>query len=71
VNSLKQHFHTDWAAMTLADWVGAIVTIVVFLVMVGLYVFVFLPSNRDKLEAQRYIPFEEDKFKDKFKDKQQ
>jgi len=39
-------------------------TLVVFVVMVALYIFVFLPSNKDKLEAQRYIPLEEDRYND-------
>jgi cytochrome c oxidase cbb3-type subunit 4 len=60
VNTLQQHFHTEWASMTLPDWIGVIVTVAVFLVMVGLYVFVFLPSNKEKLEAHRYMPLEED-----------
>ena len=65
MNSLKQHFLTDWAAMTLQDWIGVIVTVVVFVMMIGLYVFVFLPSNKGKLEAQRYIPLEDDHYTDK------
>ena len=65
MNSLKQHFLTDWAAMTLQDWIGVIVTVVVFVMMIGLYVFVFLPSNKEKLEAQRYIPLEDDHYTDK------
>jgi cytochrome c oxidase cbb3-type subunit 4 len=64
LDSLKQHFHTEWAAMTLPDWIGVIMTVLVFLIMIGLYVFVFLPSNKDKLEAQRYIPLEEDQYPD-------
>lgn len=60
IDNLKQHFHTEWAAMTLQDWIGVVMTVVVFLVMVALYIFVFMPSNKDKLEAHRYIPLEED-----------
>lgn len=60
MNSLQEHFFTDWAAMTLQDWLGLIVTIVVFLLMIALYIYVFLPSNKEKLEAQRHIPLDED-----------
>lgn len=53
-------FSTDWEAMTLTDWVGTIITVVVFLLMILAYFQVFRPKNRDSLEARRYIPFEED-----------
>ena len=61
MNSLMDYFHTDWEAMTATDWVGMIITVVVFLLMVGLYVYVLRPKNREKLESKRFIPFEEDK----------
>jgi len=60
VNSLKEYFHTDWAAMTLHDWLGMGITIIVFFVMVGLYVYVFHPANKERLEAHRYIPLDDD-----------
>ncbi len=60
MNSLTEYFHTDWEAMTAADWFGMIITVVVFLLMVGLYVYVLLPRNRDKIEAHRHIPLLDD-----------
>jgi len=60
VNSLKEYFHTDWGAMTASDWVGTIITVVIFLLMIVAYFQVFRPKNRDKLESRRFIPFEED-----------
>lgn len=60
MNSLKEYFHTDWGAMTTADWVGMGSTVVAFLLMVGLYVYVLRPKNREKLETHRYIPVSED-----------
>ncbi len=62
MESIKEYFHTDWAAMTLHDWLGLGITIVVFFVMIALYVYVFKPSNKEKLEAQRYIPMDDDDF---------
>ena len=53
---MNSYLSTDWGAMTLQDWLGLIVTIVVFLLMIGLYVLVFHPANKEKLEAQRHIP---------------
>ncbi|CAK0761808.1 Cbb3-type cytochrome c oxidase subunit 3 [Gammaproteobacteria bacterium] len=52
----KGYFFTDWAALTLHDWIGLIITIAVFLVMVILYVYVLHPSNKERLEAQRLLP---------------
>jgi len=60
VNNLRDYFHTDWGAMTVPDWVGLVMTVTVFLIMIALYAYVFHPSNKDKLEAQRYIPTDDD-----------
>jgi len=62
VNDLKDYFHTDWAAMSLHDWLGLGITLVVFFVMIGLYVYVFHPSNKERLEAHRHIPLDDDDF---------
>ena len=61
MSSLKEYFHTDWAAMTTNDWIGLILTVVIFLLMVGLYVYVLRPKNRDKLERQRFIPVDDER----------
>jgi cytochrome c oxidase cbb3-type subunit 4 len=60
VSSLGDYFATDWSAMTPQDWIGTILTVVVFLLMVGLYFTVLRPTNRERLEAQRFIPFDGD-----------
>ena len=60
MNSLKDYFHTDWASMTLHDWIGTIMTVLVFVLMVWLYVYVFNPKNKERLESQRHIPIDED-----------
>ncbi len=49
------YFHTDWAALTVNDWVGLIVTVLVAVVMVVAYLFVFHPKNKERLESQRYL----------------
>jgi len=46
--------------MTATDWVGTILTVVIFLLMVGLYVHVLRPKNRDKFEKKKFIPMDED-----------
>ncbi len=62
MSSLKEHFHTDWAAMTPSDWVGVITTVTVFLLMIVLYVYVLHPKNKDRLESQRHILDDDDRF---------
>ena len=57
---MLEYFHTDWAAMTLNDWAGMIITVGVFFLMIWAYVHVFNPKNKEKLESMRHIPLEED-----------
>jgi cytochrome c oxidase cbb3-type subunit 4 len=56
---VSNFFSTNWGAMTLQDWLGLIVTLVVFLLMIGLYIYVFHPANKEKLEAHRHIPLDD------------
>ena len=60
MDSIKEYFQTDWSAMTLHDWIGLGITIVVFFVMIALYVYVFHPSNKEKLESHRHIPLDDE-----------
>lgn len=53
-------FQTDWAAMTATDWVGTILTVVIFVLMVVAYFQVFRPRNRESLESRKHMLFEED-----------
>lgn len=62
VSELLEYFETDWGAMTVHDWIGFIITVVVLLLMIGLYIYVFHPKNKQRLEKQRHIPMEEDGF---------
>lgn len=57
---MLDYFETDWAAMTPSDWVGTILTVVIFILMVIAYFQVFRPKNRDSLEQRKHIPFDED-----------
>lgn len=61
MSNLKEYFHTDWAAMSLSDWIGLIVTVGIFLLMVLAYVYVFHPKNKEKLESQRHLLDDEDR----------
>ena len=53
MNSLSEFFSTDWDAMTHADWSGLIIVLVLTVLMAGLYIWVFRPSNRDQFEQYR------------------
>ncbi len=61
MSRLAEYFQTDWQAMTTTDWVGTILTVVIFLLMVGLFVYVLRPKNRDRLESHKHIPLDDDK----------
>ena len=60
MNSLVEYFATDWEAMTVNDWIGTILTVLIFLLMILAYFQVFRPKNRERLESRKHIPFEED-----------
>jgi len=60
VNSVQDFFHTDWDAMTQHDWLGLVITIVVFIIMIGLYFYILHPSNKERFEAYRHIPLNDD-----------
>lgn len=57
---MKDYLHTNWAAMTLHDWLGLIITVVVFFMMVFAYVYVFHPANKEKLESRRHLHDDDD-----------
>ena len=61
--TISNYFHTDWASMTLHDWLGLVITIVVFLFMIALYFYIFNPANKERLEAHRNIPIDDDELK--------
>ncbi|RDE24298.1 cbb3-type cytochrome c oxidase subunit 3 [Motiliproteus coralliicola] len=54
MSSLKEYFSTDWAAMTATDWVGTILTVVIFVLMVVAYVYAYRPKNKEKLEDRKF-----------------
>lgn len=60
MNNLTQYFQTKWTLLTLHDWIGLVMTVTVFLLMIAIYVYVLNPKRKAELEAQRYIPLDED-----------
>ena len=54
-NGFQEYLHTDWAAMTLHDWIGLIITVSIFCLMVYAYVHILHPKNKAKFESQRHL----------------
>ncbi len=55
-----EFFNTDWNAMSVNDWVGTFVTILAAIAMIWAYVYAFHPKNKEKLESQSHIIFDDD-----------
>jgi len=68
VSKIQEYFDTDWSAMTATDWFGLVFTVVIFLLMVGLYVWVLNPKNKDKIESHRSMPLDDDETNSENKD---
>lgn len=61
MSKLLEYFQTDWSAMTGTDWFGTVLTVIIFLLMLGLYIWVLRPKNKDKIESHRTLPLEEER----------
>ena len=68
MSKIQEYFDTDWSAMTATDWFGLVFTVVIFLLMVGLYVWVLNPKNKDKIESHRSMPLDDDETNSENKD---
>ena len=64
MSNLGEYFHTDWAAMTFHDWIGTIVTVGIFFLMIWAYVHAFNPKNKEKFESYRHLPLDDEGIKD-------
>ncbi|MDX8385423.1 MAG: hypothetical protein R8M11_02780 [Gallionella sp.] len=54
------YFHTDWAAMSLNDWLGVVFTLLAFVAMIAVYVMVFNPKNKEALNSLGDMPFRDE-----------
>ena len=61
MTNLSEYFQTNWAVMTLNDWIGLILSVSIFLLMVWAYVFAFSKKNKARFEAEGHIPLNEGK----------
>lgn len=60
MTKLLGYLGMDVAAMTTNDWLGVFFTVFTFIGLVVVYVTVFRPSNKERLEAQRYMVLDDD-----------
>ena len=51
MTKLMEYLHTDWAQMTLNDWLGVAYAVLIFLAMVVAYVLVLHPKNKEALNS--------------------
>lgn len=49
--------------MTAADWFGTTLTVIIFFLMLGMYIWVLRPKNKDKIEAHRTMLLEDEEEK--------
>ncbi len=61
MSTLQEYFRTDWDAMTGSDWVGMAISLVMFILMAGVYIWVFLPGNRAGFEKNRDFVMRDDR----------
>jgi len=60
VTKIQEYFHTDWSAMTGNDWLGLVLTVVIFVLMVVVYFWALNPKNKDSLESHRTMLMDDD-----------
>jgi cytochrome c oxidase cbb3-type subunit 4 len=60
MSNLQHYFDTDWASMTTHDWVGLIITVLVFLGMLITFTMALRPSKRKELEEQKHKILKDD-----------
>lgn len=53
-------FNTDWAAMTFNDWIGTLVTVSIFFLMIWAYIYALHPKNKKMFESQSRIPMDDE-----------
>ena len=51
MTKLMEYFHTDWAAMTVNDWLGVMYAVIAVAIMIFVYVFALNPKHKDALNA--------------------
>ena len=60
MTKILEYFHTDWSAMTGTDWLGLVLTVVIFILMFVVYFWALRPKNKDSLESHRTMLMNDD-----------
>lgn len=60
MSKIENYFHTDWSSMTNSDWVGMILTVIIFLALAITFFHALRPKNAKELEEQRMTPLHDD-----------
>lgn len=60
MSKIDSYFHTDWAALTTQDWVGLLLTVVIFIALAVTFFYALRPKNAKMLEDQRMTPLRDD-----------
>lgn len=60
MSNFLSYFETNWSAMTVSDWVGTILTVIIFILMFGMYFWALRPKNKEKLESHRDLALRDD-----------
>lgn len=55
-----EYLHTDWAQMTLNDWLGVAYAVLGLLAMIVMYVMVLRPKNKEAFNSQADMVLRED-----------
>jgi cytochrome c oxidase cbb3-type subunit 4 len=61
VNNITGYFHTDWAAMTLNDWLGVFYAVMAVIVMVFVYVIALHPKHKQEFNSYGDMVLREDR----------
>jgi hypothetical protein len=59
VSKLQEYFSTDWSAMTGHDWVGLVITLLVFFGMAYTFYRALKPSRKEELEKVKHQMLED------------
>ena len=70
MTKLMEYLHTDWAQLTLNDWLGVAYTVLGLLAMIVVYVMVLHPKNKEAFNSQSDMALRDDDEHNNLGDKQ-
>ncbi len=60
MTKLMEYLHTDWAQMTLNDWLGVAYAVLIFLAMMVAYVLVLHPKHKEAFNSHGDMALRDD-----------